>query len=53
LTGQQPPEPGLAGERELIMAPTRARLEGLIRAAVPLFSLAIVAVLDETGRRWF
>jgi hypothetical protein len=42
----------LAGEKELIMAPTRARLEAVIRAVVPLLTLGIVAVLEETGRRW-
>jgi hypothetical protein len=35
------------------MAPTRARLEAFIRAAAPLLTLGIVAVLEETGRRWW
>jgi hypothetical protein len=34
------------------MAPTRARLETLIQTAVSLLALAIIAVVDETGRRW-
>jgi hypothetical protein len=37
----------------LDVEPTRARLEALIRAAVPLLTFGIVAVLEEMGRRWF
>jgi hypothetical protein len=33
--------------------PTRARLEAVIRAAVPVLAMGIIVVLEEAGRRWW